>query len=166
MVGSIDLGLIGNGRIGALINDNAEIVWSCLPRFDGDPVFCSLLREHHTGEDFGYCTVELVDRIQSEQFYLTNSAILVTRMTDTQGAVVEVTDFCPRFHQYGRMFVPMMLVRQIRRLEGAPRIRLRIRGIRLWPPPLPGDLRQPSHPLRGAGLDSSADHRYVAYGDS
>ena len=127
MAGSLDLGLIGNGRIGALINTNAEIVWSCLPCFDGDPAFCSLLKEHIDGEDFGYCAVELVDRIQSEQYYLTNSAVLVTRMTDAQGAVVEVTDFSPRFPQYGRMFTPMMLVRQIRRVEGAPRIRLRIR---------------------------------------
>ncbi len=127
MTGSLDLGLIGNGRIGALINNSAEIVWSCVPRFDGDPVFCSLLKEHHDGEDFGYCAIELVDRIQSEQRYLTNSAVLITRMTDAQGAVVEVTDFSPRFTQYGRMFTPMMLVRQIRRVEGAPRIRLRIR---------------------------------------
>ena len=50
MISSLDLGLIGNGRIGALINGSAEIVWSCLPRFDGDPVFCSLLKDHHAGE--------------------------------------------------------------------------------------------------------------------
>ncbi len=127
MVHSLDLGLIGNGRIGALIDEQAEIVWCCLPRFDGDPVFCSLLREHSAGEDFGYHTVELLDRVASEQAYLTNSAILVTRMTDARGAVVEVTDFCPRFHQYGRMFTPMMWIRQVRRLKGSPRIRLRIR---------------------------------------
>ncbi|MDA8126118.1 MAG: glycoside hydrolase family 15 protein [Deltaproteobacteria bacterium] len=127
MNSSLDLGLIGNGRIGALIDTGAEIVWSCRPRFDGDPVFCSLLKEHETGEGFGYCAVELVDRAASEQTYLTNSAVLVTRMTDAQGAVMEVTDFCPRFQQYGRMFTPMTLIRQIRRIEGAPRIRLRIR---------------------------------------
>ncbi|MBM4313154.1 MAG: glycoside hydrolase family 15 protein [Deltaproteobacteria bacterium] len=127
MISSVDLALIGNGRIGALINDSGEIVWSCLPRFDGDPAFCSLLKEHLAGEDFGYCAVELVDPAASEQCYLTNSAVLITRMTDTRGAVVEVTDFCPRFHQYGRMFIPMMLIRQIRRVNGAPRIRLRIR---------------------------------------
>lgn len=127
MVNSLDLGLIGNGRIGALIDEEAEIVWCCLPRFDGDPVFCSLLKGHSSGEDFGYQTVELLDRVTSEQAYLTNSAILVTRMTDARGAVVEVTDFCPRFNQYGRMFTPMMWIRQVRRLKGAPRIRLRIR---------------------------------------
>jgi GH15 family glucan-1,4-alpha-glucosidase len=127
MISSLDLGLIGNGRIGALINDSAEIVWCCMPRFDGDPVFCSLLKEHHAGEEFGFCTVELVDQVKSEQSYLTNSAVLVTRMTDNHGAVVEVTDFCPRFRQYGRMFTPMMLIRHITRVEGAPRIILRVR---------------------------------------
>ena len=127
MISSLDLGLIGNGRIGALIDGSAEIVWNCLPRFDGDPVFCSLLKEHEPGEGYGYCAVELIDRAAAEQAYLTNSAVLVTRMTDTQGDVVEVTDFCPRFQQYGRMFTPMMLIRQIRRVEGTPRIRLRVR---------------------------------------
>jgi len=43
MKNSLELGLIGNCRIGALIDERGEIVWSCLPRFDGDPVFCSLL---------------------------------------------------------------------------------------------------------------------------
>ena len=127
MISSLKLGLIGNGRIGVLINDSAEIVWSCLPRFDGDPVFCSLLREHDTGEGFGYCTVDLINPVAIEQSYLPNSAVLVTRMTDDQGGIAEVTDYCPLFHQYGRMFIPLMLIRQIRRVQGAPRIRLRVR---------------------------------------
>jgi len=127
MTSSLDLGLIGNCRIGALIDVSGEIVWSCMPRFDGDPIFCSLLKEHGPGEGFGYGAIELVDVAASEQAYLPNSAVLVTHLTDAQGAVVEVTDFAPRFRQYGRMFIPMMLIRQIRRLQGAPRIRLRVR---------------------------------------
>ncbi len=127
MVNSIDLGLIGNCRIGALIDAEAEIVWCCLPRFDGDPAFCSLLREHDTGEGFGYCAVELVDQVGTEQCYLPNSAVLLTRLTDSNGAIVEVTDFAPRFRQYGRMFIPMMLIRQVRRVQGSPRVRLRVR---------------------------------------
>ena len=35
----IDLGVIGNCCIGALIDRHAQIVWCCLPRLDGDPVF-------------------------------------------------------------------------------------------------------------------------------
>lgn len=124
---SLDLGLIGNCAIGALIDKKAEIVWCCLPRLDGDPAFCSLLREHTDHDGFGYCAIELVEQIGAEQFYLPNTAVLVTRLTDVHGAVVEVTDHAPRFRQYDRMFTPMMLVRQIRRMEGTPRIRLTVR---------------------------------------
>jgi GH15 family glucan-1,4-alpha-glucosidase len=127
MVNTLDLGLIGNCHIGALIDGTAEIVWCCLPRFDADPVFCSLLREHDNGEGFGYCTVELVDQASADQFYLTNSAVLVTRLSDSHGGVIEITDFAPRFRQYGRIFMPVMLVRQIKRVQGTPRICLRVR---------------------------------------
>lgn len=124
---SLDLALIGNCQVGALINTSAEIVWYCLPRFDGDPVFCSLLQEHETGSGKGYCSIELIDQIKTEQHYLPNSAVLVTRSTDARGSVVEITDFAPRFRQHGRTFTPMMLIRQIRRVNGSPRICIRVR---------------------------------------
>lgn len=129
MKNSLELGLIGNCRIGALIDEYGEIVWGCLPRFDGDPIFCSLLREHPDGDGSGYCAVELLDQATAEQFYLPNTAVLVTRLTDRHGAVIEITDFAPRFHQYGRMFMPLMLIRQIRRIHGTPRICLRVRPV-------------------------------------
>jgi GH15 family glucan-1,4-alpha-glucosidase len=127
MRNSIDLGLIGNGAIGALIDEQAEIVWCCMPRFDGDPVFCSLLKEHTDQDGFGYCSIELVEQISVEQQYLPNTAVLVTRMTDANGGMIEITDFAPRFRQFGRMFTPVMLIRQVRRLQGSPRIRLIVR---------------------------------------
>ncbi|QWV96456.1 glycoside hydrolase family 15 protein [Geomonas nitrogeniifigens] len=127
---SLDLALIGNCQVGALIDTQAEIVWYCLPRFDGDPVFCSLLQEHELSEGLGYCSIELVDQVASEQNYLANSAVLVTQMTDSRGGVVEVTDFAPRFRQYGRIYTPIMLVRQVRRLHGTPRIVIRVRPAR------------------------------------
>ncbi len=127
MHSSLDLGLIGNCQVGALIDSTAEIVWYCLPRFDGDPVFNSLLQEHETGSGKGYCSIELLEQIRTEQSYLSNTAVLVTRFTDTQGGVIEITDFVPRFRQHGRMFTPMMLVRQVRRLQGTPFIRICVR---------------------------------------
>jgi GH15 family glucan-1,4-alpha-glucosidase len=129
MKNSLELGLIGNCRIGALIDERGEIVWSCLPRFDGDPAFCSLLSEHADGEGAGYCSVELLDQIAAQQFYLPNTAVLITRLTDRDGAVIEITDFAPRFNQHGRMFMPMMIIRQIRRVAGTPRICLRVRPL-------------------------------------
>ena len=127
MRNTLDLGLIGNCHIGALIDEAGEIAWCCLPRFDADPVFCSLLREHDTGEGFGYSAIELADQAGADQYYIANSAVLVTRLTDSRGGVVEITDFAPRFRQYGRIFTPIMLIRQIRCVQGTPRIRLRVR---------------------------------------
>ena len=121
---TLDLALIGNCTVGALVDARARIVWGCFPRFDGDPVFCSLLRN---ADDYGFSAVELADCERTEQHYLENTAILVTRLFDCHGGGIEVTDFAPRFGQYGRMFRPMMLVRRIRRLGGSPRLTLRVR---------------------------------------
>ena len=40
---SLDLGLTGNCQVASLIDGDGTHVWTCLPRLDGDPVFCDLL---------------------------------------------------------------------------------------------------------------------------
>ncbi len=127
MTANLDLGLIGNCGVAALVDGAGEIVWGCMPRADGDPVFCSLLRERRGDGDFGFFAVELSDAARSEQHYLANTPILVTRLTDRGGGAVEITDFAPRFLQFGRMFCPMTLVRQVRRVAGSPRVTMRLR---------------------------------------
>ncbi|MGE5384480.1 MAG: glycoside hydrolase family 15 protein [Betaproteobacteria bacterium] len=127
MKNNLDLALIGNCAVSALIDSQAEIVWSCLPRFDGDPVFCSLLRERQGNGDWGFFAIDLADLERSEQHYDDNTAVLITRLYDRHGGGVEITDFAPRFGQYGRMFRPMTLVRRIARLSGSPRITIRLR---------------------------------------
>ncbi|MFL5525480.1 MAG: glycoside hydrolase family 15 protein [Gemmatimonadaceae bacterium] len=125
---SLELGLIGNGTIAALIDAVGEIKWACFPRLDGDPSFCSLLRASANRDDeLGLFAIELVDGVRSEQEYLVNTPILVTKAYDADGGAIEITDFAPRFRQFGRLFCPMMLVRQIRRISGNPRIRIRVR---------------------------------------
>ncbi len=122
----LNLGLIGNSRINALIDRNAGIVWWCYPRFDADPICCALL----SGESrppFGWIDVVLEHQAGSEQQYLTNTAILATRLKDEAGNEVEVIDFAPRFYLYGRMFNPAMLVRIVRPLKGRPRVVIRSR---------------------------------------
>lgn len=121
---NLDLALIGNCAIGALVDARANIIWGCFPRFDGDPMFCSLLKGT---DDFGFFSVELADCERTEQYYLENTAILVTRLYDCHGGAIDITDFAPRFGQYGRIYRPMMLVRRIKRLAGSPRITLRLR---------------------------------------
>jgi GH15 family glucan-1,4-alpha-glucosidase len=118
---SLDLALIGNGTIGGLLDSGGTVVWGCFPRLDGDPAFCTLLG----GE--GVFAIELVDGVRQEQEYVPNTPILVTRLFDGTGGAVEITDFAPRFRQFGRVFCPMMLVRRIKRIAGNPRVRIRLR---------------------------------------
>ncbi len=121
---SLELGLIGNCTINALVDPQARIVWSCFPRFDGDPVFCRLIDEQ--GER-GFFEIELLDQVKSEQSYERNTAVLRTRLMDRRGSGIEILDFCPRFEQFGRMFRPTMIVRLVRPIGEAPRIRVRLR---------------------------------------
>src|SRR2546428_2936179 len=106
---SLDLALVGNGTIGALVSPLSEVVWACFPRFDGDPVFCSLLRERAGDTDFGFFAVDLIDVVKDEQTYLVNTPILMTRLHDRHGGCIEITDFAPRVLPYGRPFCPLML---------------------------------------------------------
>ena len=50
---NLDLALIGNGRIGALVAEDGTIVWGCFPRFDGDPKFCALVNGAHDARRTG-----------------------------------------------------------------------------------------------------------------
>lgn len=125
---SLDLGMIGNCSFAALIDTNARLVWCCLPRFDGDPVFNALINgdaaESEDGD--GIMAVDLKGLTKCEQSYLPRTAILKTRLTSPDG-VVEVTDLAPRYADRGRHFRPRTLVRRINVVSGSPRIRLRIR---------------------------------------
>ena len=124
---SLELGLIGNGTISALITPHGEITWACFPRFDGDPAFCSLLGERADRAGTGFFVVELCDMVRAEQSYVENTPILLTRLYDAHGGCVEITDFAPRFDQFARLFCPMALVRRISRVSGHPRITIRLR---------------------------------------
>jgi GH15 family glucan-1,4-alpha-glucosidase len=125
-MGNLDLGLIGNCGIGALVDKRARIVWWCLPRYDGDPVFHQLLGSASGNPDDGSFSIELTDFKASEQFYVRNTAILKTILHGESGSV-EVTDFVPRFYTRNRPFRPQTLIRSISVKEGRPRIRVRLR---------------------------------------
>ena len=127
---SLELALIGNGTIAALVDPAGEIKWACFPALDGDPTFCSLLRADDDPREFGMFAVELVGAVRTEQQYLTNTPILVTRAYDADGGEIEITDFAPRFRQSGQMFCPMMLVLQVRRVAGTPSVRVKLRPAR------------------------------------
>jgi GH15 family glucan-1,4-alpha-glucosidase len=124
----LNLALIGNCTIGALVNRHAEIVWGCFPRFDGDAIFNALLQEDPAAPGTrGIWGIELLDLEHTEQYYVTHTAVLVMHARDKHGGIVEVTDFAPRFKHHSRIFCPMMIVRRLKRIAGSPRLRVRLR---------------------------------------
>lgn len=123
---SLNLGVIGNCTYGALVDEAARIVWCCLPRFDADPVFGSLIDDDANAQA-GFFAVELPEAVRTEQRYVANTAILETRIEDGDGNGIVVTDFAPRFHARGRTFRPTTLVRRVRPFAGSPRLRIRVR---------------------------------------
>ncbi|HVR28515.1 MAG TPA: glycoside hydrolase family 15 protein [Thermoanaerobaculia bacterium] len=123
----LDLAVIGNCGFSALVDARARISWACLPHFDGDPFFCSLLAGDRDQADSGFFEILIEHCVRTEQAYVENTAIVVTRLYDESGGIVEVTDFAPRFPHFGRSFHPTAIVRQVRPLRGMPRVEIRIR---------------------------------------
>ena len=123
----LNLAVIGNSAIAALVDRRARIVWCCFPRFDGDPIFCSLLEVADDPAGAGLFDIELTNLESAKQEYVRNTAILVTTLTDDAGATVQITDLAPRFKHYGRLFRPTILVRRVVPLAGSPRLRIRVR---------------------------------------
>ena len=123
---SLDLGLVGNGSVAALVDARARVSWCCIPAFDGDPAFCALLSPKAGGGDYA---IELEDFESATQEYVKNTAVLRTVLRDRHGGAVEVTDFAPRWRQHGRFYRPVMLVRRLRPLSGRPRIRVVLRPL-------------------------------------
>lgn len=125
---SLDLWLIGNCQVSALIDRAATYVWACVPRVDGDPLFCALLRTDARAEDgTGFWSVQLEGCAAVRQAYLRNTAVLVSTFEDGAGNAMEVIDFCPRHQRLDRVYRPAAFARIVRPLSGAPRICVRLR---------------------------------------
>ncbi|MBE7418927.1 MAG: glycoside hydrolase family 15 protein [Ideonella sp.] len=166
---TLDLAVIGNCAVGALIDAQARLVWCCMPRFDGDPVFHALLGATADDPDAGQFRIELEGFERSEQAYDAGTAILRTRLFDSRGHGVEIADFAPRFQNHGRSFRPAQLVRRLRPLNGHPRIRIVLRPRGEWGSMAPTLTRGSNHlryvlPAGTLRVNTSAPPTYVAEG--
>jgi len=82
-----DHGLIGDGSTAALVARDGTVNWLCVPRFDADPLFCSILDAHRGG---GFrLAPDTVER--ASQRYEPDSGVLVTELHGTTG-VMRITD--------------------------------------------------------------------------
>ncbi len=133
MTANLDLWPIGNCQVSALIDRKGSFVWACAPRVDGDAVFSALLSgAEDSATAHGLWDIALEDCVSTEQSYLRNTAVLVSRHTDANGNAIEVTDFCPRMEGPGRTYRPVAFVRVVRPVSGSPRIRVRLRPTHMW----------------------------------
>ena len=144
---SLELALIGNGTVGALVSRCGSVVWCCMPRFDSPPVFDALLASADGLPLDGAMTVEIEGLARIEQAYDAGTAIVRTQLWDDRGQGVELADFAPRFVNRDRMFRPAQLVRRLRPLAGHPRVRVTVRPRGDWGG-APPTLTRGSHHLR------------------
>jgi len=161
---ALDLALIGNCRIAALVNPTGRIVWWCYPRFDSDPVFSRLLAGD---EEKGFCDIVLVDMVHSTSAYMRNTAIVVTELEDSHGGRIRITDFAPRFDMFERTFRPPQIVRRIEPLAGLPRVQIRVRPTHGYGRPTTAQSIGSNHiRYRGSGevlrLSTDAPLSYIA----
>ena len=112
-----DLGLIGNCQYSALVHKSGEIVWCCLPRFDSEPVFSTLLDSREGGS----FRIGPAGGEAGLQCYRPNTNILETTFETATGSF-RVIDFAPRFMHYDRAFRPIQLMRVVEPITGTPRI--------------------------------------------
>jgi GH15 family glucan-1,4-alpha-glucosidase len=132
-VADLALWPIGNCQVSALVDSGGGFVWACQPRVDGDPLFCSLLGPKGEADlPRGEWRIAVENQTSVEQSYLRNTPILTTRLTDRDGAVAEIFDFCPRFERSGRVYRPVAWVRIVRPLAGAPRLRVSLSPATEW----------------------------------
>ena len=123
----LELGVIGNCQIAALVDGGGRVVWGSFPRMDSDPAFCSLLDPTAAEPTPGCFEIELVNFKTAEQAYVENTAILTTTLRDHNGGAVKIIDFAPRYTQFGRSYHPVMIVRNIVPVSGSPAVRIRLR---------------------------------------
>ena len=105
-----DHGIIGNLYTAALVGKEGTIDWLCLPAFDSPSVFCSILDD----KKGGHFTLRPVEFTRSQQLYLPDTNVLLTRYF-SPGGLAETLDFMPILaHPYERH----RLIRNVRVIRG------------------------------------------------
>ena len=141
------LGLIGNCQCSALVDSLGAVVWACLPRFDSEPVFSTLL-----DPGGGQFTIGPADGTHGVQRYLQNTNVLETRF-DTADGSFRIVDFFPRFMQHDRSFRPTQLVRIVEPLSGNPRTKVQCAPRLGWSKATPQE-RRGSHHISYLGFNA------------
>ena len=117
---TLNHGVIGNGRILALVSPSTHIDWLCMPRFDSPSVFARIL-DLNKGGTFAFlpdCT-----GAHTEMHYVLNTNVLRTQISCREGRF-DVYDYAPRIPRGLDADAPIEIQRLIVPREGAARVRV------------------------------------------
>ena len=114
-------GIIGNMHTAALICLDGSLDWLCLPRFDSPSVFGALLDDRKGGR---FKLSPLGSDFTSEQYYRTDTNVLVTRFCSASGTA-EITDFMPMQNRNEKD--ALLVVRVVKAERGSVRFNLTCR---------------------------------------
>src|SRR5436853_3888015 len=78
----LDHGVIGNGRVLALVAPTTHIDWLCMPRFDSPSIFARLLDVEKGGT---FALVPVCDPFTSHMRYVPNTNVLRTEIACSDG---------------------------------------------------------------------------------
>jgi hypothetical protein len=113
---ALEHGLVGNGRVLALVAPDSGVEWLCLPTFDSPSVFAALLDRDRGGV---FRVRFRREARRGQMAYLANTNVLVTRFA-AEDCEWEVVDFAPRYPDAWGVRVPREIVRLVRPLAGQP----------------------------------------------
>ena len=107
-----DHALLGDTRTAALISAHGEIDWMCIPTFDRDPIFGTLVDP----ENGGVFALSFAQTTKIERSYIDGSALLET-ITHTSTGVGRTTEGMVA-NVSGTMLPQSLLIRRVECLEG------------------------------------------------
>ena len=115
---SLEHGVVGNGRLLALVHPDSGLDWLCMPRFDSPSVFARLL-DYHRGGTWRFLVDGRPARGQAR--YVRNTNVLVTRFASAAWEF-ELYDYAPRILDGLRVRAPIRMMRVMKPVRGTPRV--------------------------------------------
>jgi GH15 family glucan-1,4-alpha-glucosidase len=116
----LDHGVIGNGRVLALIAPSTHIDWLCMPRFDSGSVFARILDVEKGGT---FALQPDNSDVTTHMNYVVNTNVLRTEVTSGEGRF-DVYDYAPRIPAGLDVDAPVEIHRLVIPREGAARVRV------------------------------------------
>ncbi len=114
-------GIIGNGRICALVSKDASIDWCCFPRFDEGSIFAKIL-DTEKGGCFAISPTD-PEKYTIEQSYVKNTNILITTFSSNSD-VFQVIDYIPAYQKIDFLYKPIQIHRLVKVIKGYPRVKI------------------------------------------